>query len=164
MNSSFYTSLSIFIISFIAIFLEVLVFNEEVLLTLCFISFVFFVYHTQRAVVSSIFEDRAKKMEAEVLVALEERQKSTLTLSNSIGLSKKNLIGITLFAVLADSYNTFMFQDRVNGKKKSQIFLVSNKLVEATRAESSFTSFSQKKNIQQLSFSAFLRFKKKAKK
>ena len=51
-------------------FTEILVFNEEVLLALCFIAFVFFAYSKLNNTISSFFKDNALKLENELLYSL----------------------------------------------------------------------------------------------
>lgn len=58
-------------------FSELIVFNEEVLLALCFLSFVVVSYCAGEAAVSTSFEDQAKRVESSLLNAFKD-QKSSL--------------------------------------------------------------------------------------
>lgn len=57
----------------IASFLELLVFNEEVLLTLCFLSFIFFIYTSLGESISSNFSEQARKYENGLLSAFNDK-------------------------------------------------------------------------------------------
>jgi len=69
---NFYIILLGFII-LVASFLELLVFNEEILLTLCFLSFIFFIYTSLGDSISSNFSDQARKYESGLLTAFNDR-------------------------------------------------------------------------------------------
>jgi len=75
-----------FIILFLTIllgsFLEIIVFNEEVLLALCFISFTLFAYNQLGSTISDIFADRASKFEADLIVVFEAKYNSLTELAN----------------------------------------------------------------------------------
>lgn len=58
--------LFLFIFSILC-FIEFIVFNEEILLALCFFSFIFFSFNTLSTTVLESFEDRASKFESELL-------------------------------------------------------------------------------------------------
>lgn len=66
--------------------LEIIVFDEEVLLAFCFISFIFFAYSYLNQTVTSIFEDRANKFETDLLVALQYKYDQKVILSTKLGL------------------------------------------------------------------------------
>jgi hypothetical protein len=57
----------------ISSFLEIIVFNEEVLLALCFIAFVFFAYTYLNNTFFAIFEDHANKIETDLLLAFKTK-------------------------------------------------------------------------------------------
>lgn len=64
----------IFFIVFLFIFtalclVEFIVFNEEILLALCFFSFIFYCFNTLSESVFNSFEDRASKFESDLLVS-----------------------------------------------------------------------------------------------
>ena len=75
-------------IAFIVIYtlfcsLEIVVFNEEILLALCFFSFVFFAYNTLADTVTNIFNERAKKFESEFLISFDLKKNLIMTNFNS---------------------------------------------------------------------------------
>ena len=49
-------------------FVDFIVFNEEILLTLCFLSFIFFCFNTLSESIASSFEARALKFEEDLLI------------------------------------------------------------------------------------------------
>jgi len=63
--------------------LEIVVFNEEILLALCFFSFVFFAYNTLANTVTDIFDQRAKKFKSEFLVSFDLKKNLIMTNFNS---------------------------------------------------------------------------------
>ena len=60
-------------------FVEFIVFNEEVLLALCFFSFIFFSFNTLSDSVAESFESRALKFENDLLVSFDITKKSITT-------------------------------------------------------------------------------------
>ena len=58
--------LILFLITICSAF-DFIVYNEEVLLTICFLSFIFYSFNTTSASVQSMFEDRAAKFEQDLL-------------------------------------------------------------------------------------------------
>ena len=62
----FYIILTIFTLSLLSFF-EIIVFNEEILLTLCFLCFLFYVFNTLSDSIFSSFEQRASKFEDDLL-------------------------------------------------------------------------------------------------
>jgi hypothetical protein len=69
--------LAIFFLSLFSMF-DIIVFNEEILLTLCFLSFLFYCFNSLSDSVFSSFEARASKFEQDLLI--------------SFGVSKDSLI------------------------------------------------------------------------
>ena len=60
----------VFLFLFIALCLvEFIVFNEEILLALCFFSFIFYCFNSLSASVFNSFEDRASKFESDLLIS-----------------------------------------------------------------------------------------------
>lgn len=69
-------------------FLEIIVFDEEVLLALCFVSFIFFAYSYLNLSIYELFEDRSNKFETDLLIAFEGKYSQMLILSKSFSLDK----------------------------------------------------------------------------
>ena len=74
--------------------LEVIVFDEEVLLALCFVCFVFFAYGYLNNSIYSLFEERASKIESDLLLSFE------LTLDQKASQSTKLLADKSLISKL----------------------------------------------------------------
>jgi len=60
--------LSIFLLCLLSFF-DIIIFNEEILLTLCFLSFLFYCFNTLSESVFSSFESRAAKFEDDLLLS-----------------------------------------------------------------------------------------------
>ena len=71
MKMLFTVGLPILIILFS--FIEVLVYNEEVLLALCFLAFIFYAYSSVGASVDRAFSDQTAATEAKFLVAFDSK-------------------------------------------------------------------------------------------
>jgi hypothetical protein len=75
--SNIFTFALIFLI-LVASFTEIIVFNDEVLLSLCFIAFVFFAYSSLNKTFFDIFEDRANKFESDLLLAFKAKSDTSI--------------------------------------------------------------------------------------
>lgn len=64
-------------------FLELIVFNEEILLALCFFSFIFFSFNALGDNIFNTFQSRAEKFEAELLISFEASEEILQTKFNS---------------------------------------------------------------------------------
>jgi hypothetical protein len=93
---------SIIIVILAGSFLEIIVFNEEVLLALCFIAFVFFAYGYLNKTVFEMFEDRASKFETDLLFAFKTKYSQIVSHSKSLLFSKNELpSNLLVFEILA---------------------------------------------------------------
>ena len=96
-------------------FTEILVFNEEVLLALCFIAFVFFAYSKLNNTISSFFKDNALKLENELLYSLVLKSEKIIIQFNDSYHSRKlqnsNLLleSLALFSI-SSFINNFFFK------------------------------------------------------
>jgi hypothetical protein len=86
----------------LASFFEFIVFNDEVLLTLCFVSFVFFAYSTLNKTFFDLFEDRANKFEADLLLAFMARFEASTIHSQDILFVKGLFVKQEIFELLTD--------------------------------------------------------------
>lgn len=145
MNAKF-ISLAIFIL--IAGFIELIVFNEEVLLALCFISFVFFAYSYLGDTIFAIFDDRAKKFEGDILVAFDSKHSSISAYANDLLLSKMILSGLGLFEACTRRYNTFVFDGMRDSRRLSIVNATVSKFNDILLTERKLKAASQKTNIQ----------------
>lgn len=73
-----YFIVSLFIFSILCFF-EIIVFNEEILLALCFFSFVFFSFNAMGDSIFDTFQQRAAKFEEDLLVSFNETKKTLTT-------------------------------------------------------------------------------------
>jgi hypothetical protein len=60
--------ITILLLCFLSFF-DIIIFNEEILLTLCFLSFLFYCFNTLSEQIFSVFESRAAKFEQELLAS-----------------------------------------------------------------------------------------------
>ena len=94
-------------------FTEILVFNEEVLLALCFIAFAFFAYSKLNNTISSFFKDNALKLENELLYSLVLKSEKIIIQFNDSSHSRKlqnsNLLleSLALFSISSFINNFF---------------------------------------------------------
>ena len=90
--------LSILII--ILSFFEFIIFDEEVLLTLCFVCFMFFAYSFLNLTVFNILKDDSNKIETNLLLAFNENYKQVLEHSTSISIKATTTIKTSIFLIL----------------------------------------------------------------
>ena len=102
--------LPLFITLLLAGYLELIIFNEEVLLTLCFVSFIIFVYNFLGATVLSIFSERANKFETDLLVAFRANYQSIMGLTEDLTFSKILPSGLGIFEVIIGQYNNLLLK------------------------------------------------------
>ena len=70
-----YFMVGLFVFSILCFF-EIIVFNEEILLTLCFFSFIFFCFNTLSGSVLDAFVSRGSKFEADLLSSFHQTKNS----------------------------------------------------------------------------------------
>jgi len=125
----------------VSCFLEIIVFNEEILLALCFFSFIFFCFNTLSDSVLSSFDDRASKFEADLLVSF-SLSKSTLvtnfeTFFQLRGFHTKFKIllsSILVFLTLSKQYSAFKLTSSIYSAsfaKLAELVLIDTKLTAA---------------------------------
>merc|ERR1712194_177029 len=79
--------ISLFIFSLVCFF-EVLIFNEEVLLALCFFCFIFFSFNSLGDSVLDIFQSRAAKFESDLLLSFNLTKQSIVKLFDNYFVSR----------------------------------------------------------------------------
>lgn len=139
-------SLSIAIL--IASFLELIIFNEEVLLALCFVSFVFFAYSYLNETVASIFSDRASKFEADIITAFEAKYVSITSYANELSLSKALWSALVMIEAFVIEYNTSVLNDMKTTNTLAIITTINTKFNEILINERSSKSTSSIASIQ----------------
>lgn len=80
----------------VASFAEIIVFNEEVLLCLCFFSFCFVFYNTQGDTIFSIMEDRSNSVEIDALVSIHSVGSALKAEANELNILKTVYAGLLL--------------------------------------------------------------------
>lgn len=104
--------LTIFSSVFLALsFLEIIVFDEELLLAMCFICFMFFAYSYLNQSVDSIFNDRKAKIEIDLLVAFDEKIAQNQKYADKLTLDKVLLSKIQLINVLNNIKINLLFEN-----------------------------------------------------
>jgi len=98
--------LSIFLLSLLSFF-DFIIFNEEILLTLCFLSFLFYCFNTLSESIFSSFESRASKFEEDLLLSFSV---SKATLINDFNTHLKLQSFIDQFNILMHSIMYFLSQ------------------------------------------------------
>jgi type IV secretory pathway TrbL component len=88
-------------------FFDFIVFNEEILLTLCFLSFLFYCFNTLSESVFSSFESRAAKFEQDLLLSFSVT-KSSLTSDFTTHLKLQSFID--QFTILLASLLNYLAQ------------------------------------------------------
>jgi len=85
----------IFIFS-VSCFFEFIVFNEEVLLTLCFLSFIFFIFNSLSETVSETFLSRASQFENDLFASFKAKQQRILSTFMSTLTSKDSFLKLQI--------------------------------------------------------------------
>jgi len=122
-------------------FFEVLIFNEEVLLALCFFCFIFFSFNSLGDSVVDIFQSRALKFESDLLLSFNLTKQSVVKLFDnyfiSRGFSSKfKILSITVsnYLGLSAKYSSFKFTRlfySISLAKLSELVAFEAKLVSA---------------------------------
>ena len=120
-------------------FVEFIVFNEEILLALCFFSFIFFSFNTLSVSVFESFESRAAKFESDLLLSfVANKQVFSTTFYNLIesrgffSKAKILLSSTLLFITHVKSYTAYKLTSGVldaSAVKLNELVLLSNKLI-----------------------------------
>jgi hypothetical protein len=141
--------ISLFIFSLFCFF-EVLIFNEEVLLALCFFCFIFFSFNSLGDSVLDIFQSRAAKFESDLLLSFNLTKQSIVKLFDnyfvSRGFSSKfSVLSLTISNYL-NSYTTY------SSFKLTRLFysVSLSKLSELVAFESKLVVAFQKKSVSLL--------------
>jgi len=130
--------------------LEVIVFNEEILLALCFFSFIFFLFNTASGSVADMFNDRAAKFESDLLLSF------ALTKDNLVKQFETHTLArnfVSQFKVLHLNFSTFLSVfPKHSSYKLSATFSTTcfNKLAELVAFENKLFTDLKKKAISSL--------------
>ena len=130
--------------------LEVIVFNEEILLALCFFSFIFFIFNTLSGSIADMFNDRAAKFESDLLLSF------ALTKDNLVKQFETHKLArnfVLKFKVLSLNFSVFLsVYPKHSAHKLSTVFSATcfNKLAELVAFENKLLSDLKKKAISSL--------------
>jgi len=138
----------VFFVAFLLIFsilcfIEFIVFNEEILLALCFFSFVFFCFNSLSDSVYDSFQDRASKFEADLLFSFSVTHRSLVDQFESFftfrGFNAKyHMLFVGFMSFLKHSKNFALIDATLKFKafsfeKLSELVIIENKLIESFR-------------------------------
>lgn len=137
-------------------FFDFIIFNEEILLTLCFLCFLFYCFNTLSGSIASMLNDRSAKFEADLLISISES--CILLMKNFYAHNKLQNI-ITKFSILFNSliYYLSVCLNILNTKSILVYFTAATiKLNELNLINQTFTKLVQKSCIIQLLYSLIL--------
>jgi hypothetical protein len=131
-------------------FLEVLIFNEEVLLALCFFSFIFFSFNSLGDSVLDIFQSRAVKFESDLLLSFNLTKQSVVKLFDNYFLSRGFSSKFKVLSLTVSNY--LSFSAKYSSFKFTRLFYSVSlaKLSELVAFEMKLVSAFQKKGISLL--------------
>ena len=147
----------IIIISSLSEKLEIFVHNEEVLLTLCFIAFIFFAYSYLSDSISEDFQKKVEGLENQLFAVLSEKFSSTVAHFEELFLFKYLGLKLSIMESLVDSRlssNFLIAQPQV--LKDNVNALTLSKLMEIVRAEAKIVEELQKKTMKSVLISLVL--------
>ena len=112
----FHVILIIFSLAFFSFF-EIIVFNEEILLTLCFLCFLFYLFNNVSDSVFDSFEQRASKFEADLL---ESFNMSKILITNDFNTYLKQKMFTNQYIILMLSLLKFLVKSIIVLENKPQ--------------------------------------------
>merc|ERR1712159_66079 len=102
-------------------FFDFIVYNEEILLTLCFLSFLFYCFNTLSESISSSIESRSSKFEDDLLLTY-NNSKNLLITNFELQSQTKNIIG--KFSILFITLIDYLSKCKIMlGYKSSKFFI-----------------------------------------
>ena len=144
----FQISYVIFLVFFcLACFFEFIVFNEEVLLTLCFLFFIFFVFNTTGNSIFNSFKDRGSKIEFDLFLGFISLRKN-----HYLNFFTKTKVGslVLNFNIIEDLCTIFFFEHSVFHKfsiLKTFSDYAKNSLLTLYRSQQAITLAGHKKSV-----------------
>lgn len=137
--------------------IEIIVHNEEVLLALCFISFIFFAYSYLSDSVYEDFQKKVETLEGQLFSVISERFNSILVHFDELVLFKSLEAKLSIIENLLYSrifFHFFSFQQQALKDRVSS--LITGKLMEVVRAEAKIVEEIQKKTMKSVLVSLIL--------
>jgi len=140
---------SLFLFSILC-FLEFIVFNEEILLALCFFSFIFFSFNTMSDSVFDTFQSRALKFEADLLLSFDISKQTILAKFSSLLASRGFVSKFKVLSICVSTYLSVF--TKYSASKLSEGFYSAcfAKLSELSIFESKLVATFQKKAVSLL--------------
>jgi hypothetical protein len=141
-----YFIVSLFLFSILCFF-ELIIFNEEILLALCFFSFIFFMFNSMGDTIYETFKSRATKFEEDLLISF-GLSKQALTAKFAGYLALRGFA--SKFTILSTSINNYLVTfTRYYSYKSFTLFLTSSqsKLNELSIFESKLITVFQEKCV-----------------
>ncbi len=138
-------------------FFDFIVFNEEILLALCFLSFLFYCFNTLSDSIFSTFEARAAKFEEDLLITFNSSKSILITKFNT---NLKLKFFIDKFTILMGAIITYLSVCVTFLEYKSTWIYYQaciTKLNELTAFNNNFVIFFQKACVTQLLYSLILK-------
>jgi len=154
-----------FILSFFSFsvfcFFEIVVFDEEILLALCFFSFVFFMFNSIGASVFENLTSRAVKFESDLLQSFSSEKTNIQQNFNNFMLSLNFTAKFSVLFSLLSFFLSF-FSKNLNFKLESSLFSHSvSQLTVMSLTEKKLVSFLQKKSVSILLYPLIFKTSKK---
>ena len=137
--------------------IEIIVHNEEVLLALCFVSFIFFAYSYLSDSVYEDFQKKVETLEGQLFSVISERFNSILVHFDELFLFKSLEAKLSIIENLLYSrifFHFFSFQQQALKDRVSS--LITGKLMEVVRAEAKIVEEIQKKTMKSVLVSLIL--------
>lgn len=147
--------LSLFFFTILSFF-DFIVYNEEILLTLCFLAFLFYCFNSLSESIASSIEARSAKFEDDLLFTY-NNSKNLLIASFELHSQTQNIIG--KFSILFSSLINYLSVCKtLLGYKSSWIFyqIALTKLNELVSVNRNYTTLFQQSCIKQLLYSLVL--------
>ena len=131
---------------------EILVLNEECLLALCFVSFVFFAFNYLNQTVTSFFSDFALKIEAELLSSFQLKYNTTIVFATQLTTISKITKALVILHTAFSKFSDFNYNNAKNQQKGKMSSLISLKLNELVLKQKEFKNVLQLTKIKAMVF------------
>jgi hypothetical protein len=143
--------LTVFSVIFLILsFFEIIVFDEELLLAMCFICFIFFAYSYLNQSVDSIFSDRKAKIELDLLVAFDEKITQKQKYTDKLVLDKILLKKIQLISMLGATKIDLLFENTLIKYSSFLLSFTSNILKDVTATDTFIKSQKQQVKLERI--------------
>jgi hypothetical protein len=131
-------------------FVEFIVFNEEILLALCFFSFFFFCFNSLGSTVFDIFHSRAAKFEADLLISFDATKQSLVKLFENYLISRGFGSKFKILSLITSNYLNAVFKFSAFKLNRTLYSACAAKLSELLAFEAKLLAAFQKKSVSLL--------------